>query len=104
MPANRYRLLAKFRRRQLINSFNPTSLIRVYRNCDKAYSPEKYKIGGTSNRYIKYARKGRSYNLAPFSPARQARIRKQKEDKKKKVDEALAYFMRYNKEVSTLEK
>ncbi len=104
MPTNRYRLLAKFRRRQLINSFNPTILIRVCRNYDKAHSPEKYKIGSTSNRYIECARKGRSYNLAPFSPARWARIREQKEDKKKKVDEALAYFIRYNKEVSTLEK
>ncbi len=104
MPTNRYYLLAKFYRYQLINSFNPTSLIRVYRNCDKAYSPKKYKIGSTSNRYIKCARKGRSYNLTPFSPTRQARIREQKEDKKKKADKALAYFIRYNKEVSALKK
>ncbi len=104
MPTNRYYLLAKFYYYQLINSFNPTSLIRVYQNCDKVYSLEKYKISSTSDRYIEYARKGRSYNLTPFSPTRQARIREQKEDKKKKVDEALAYFIRYNKEVSTLKK
>ncbi len=104
MPADRHRLPAEFRRRQLIHSFVPTNLMRVCQNCDKARSPEKCKVGGASNRCIECARKGRSCDLAPFSPARWARIREQKEEKKKKADEALACFMRYNKEVSALKK
>jgi len=44
--------------------------MRVYLNYNKARSLEKYKVGSTSDRYIECARKGRSYNLIPFSPAR----------------------------------
>lgn len=103
MPADRHRLPAEYRRRLLVNSFNVDPM-RVCRNCENAHSPEKCKVGGSSDRCIECARKGRSCDLAPFSPARWARIREQKEAKKKMADEALARFMRYNKEVTALEK
>ena len=75
MPADRHRLLLVYRRRVLVESFVPSPLIRVYKNCEKSHTPEKYKLGGTSDRCIECARKGRSYNLAPFSLSKWARIR-----------------------------
>jgi len=70
MPTNRYKLSSSFRRRQLLSLIAPATLIRVCKNCEKARRPEKYKVGGSSNRYVECARLGYSYDLAPFSPAR----------------------------------
>ncbi len=68
MPADRYKLSSLFRRRNLISSVILIVLMRVYKNCNKANHPEKYKVGGSSNYYVEYARVSYSYNLAPFSP------------------------------------
>ncbi len=70
IPANRYKLLSTFRRRQLVSSITPTTLIRVCKNYKKARRPEKYKVGGLSDRCVEYARLGYSCDLALFSPAR----------------------------------
>jgi len=70
MPTNRYKLLSSFRYRQLLLLIAPATLIRVYKNCEKARRLEKYKVGGSSNYYVECARLGYSCDLAPFSPTR----------------------------------
>jgi len=66
MPADRHKLSSLIRRRNLISSVVSIVPMRVYKNCDKANRPEKYKVGGSSDRYVEYARISYSYNLAPF--------------------------------------
>ncbi len=70
IPANRYKLSSSFRRRNLISSVILIVLIRVYKNYNKANRLKKYKVGGSSNYYVEYARVSYSYNLAPFLPTR----------------------------------
>ena len=103
MPTNRHRLLLVYRRRVLVDSFVPSPLMRVCKNCEKSYTPEKYKLGGASGRCIECARKGRSCNLTPFSPSTWARIRQQKKEKSAEAKEALARFTRLQAEVTALE-
>ncbi len=65
------------RRRQLVDSFKVlTPAMRVYRNYLKANRLKKYKVRGSSNRYVECARLGYNCNLAPFSPTKWARIKK----------------------------
>jgi len=70
MPTDRYKLSSSFRRHNLILSIILTVLMRVYKNCDKANRPKKYKVGGSSDYYVKCARVSYSYNRAPFLPTR----------------------------------
>jgi len=70
MPTDRHKLSSLFRHRNLISSIILIVLMRVYKNYNKANHLKKYKVGGSSNYYIKYARVSYSYNLAPFSPTR----------------------------------
>ncbi len=70
IPTNRYKLSSLFRRRNLILSVVLIVLIRIYKNCNKANHPKKYKVGGSSNYYVECARVSYSYNLVPFLPTR----------------------------------
>jgi len=81
MPANRHKLSSSFHRRQLLSLIAPATPMRVYKNCEKARRLEKYKVGGSSDRYVECARLGYSCDLAPFSPARWARVQKQRDAK-----------------------
>jgi len=81
MPADRHKLSSPFRRRQLVSSIAPTTLMRVYKNCEKARRPKKCKVGGLSDRCVECARLGYSCDLAPFSPTRWARVQKQRDAK-----------------------
>jgi len=87
MPANRHKLSSSFRRYNLISSVVLTVLMRVYKNCDKANRPEKYKVGGSSDYYVECARVSYSYDLAPFLPTRWARIEKKYQEKAKEFKE-----------------
>ncbi len=105
MPPNRYRLPLLYRRRQLANSIKaPIPAIRVCRNYLKANRPEKYKVSGSSDRCVEYARLGYACDLAPFSPAKWARIEQQRILKAAEAKEALARFTRLQAEVEVLEK
>ena len=76
---NTIKLSSSYRRRNLVNLFNPTQdTMRVCKNCERTGTPDKCKVGGSSDRCIECARKTYSYNLAPFSPARWAKIRKER--------------------------
>ncbi len=61
--------------------------MRVCKNYDKANHPEKYKVGGSSNRCVECARVSYSYNLAPFLPTQWARIEKKRQEKAKEFKE-----------------
>ncbi len=83
------------RRRQLVDSFKAlVPAMRVYYNYSRANRSEKYKVRGSSNRCVEYARLGYSCDLAPFSPAKWARIRKLRKEKAAEAKEALAKFTR----------
>ena len=76
------KLPSNFRRRNLISSFNPSLLaIRIYKNCELSNNPDLYKVKSTFDKYIKCTRKSYLCDLAPFSPARWARIRRQRDAK-----------------------
>jgi len=104
MPADRHKLSSSFRRRNLISSVVLTVPMRVCKNCDKANRPEKYKVGGSSDRCVECARVGYSYDLAPFLPARWARIEKKRQEKAKEFKEIFAKLNRLQVEVEALEK
>ena len=78
--------------------------MRVCKNCDKANRPEKCKVGGSSDRCVECARVGYSCDLAPFSPARWARIEKKRQEKAKEFKETFAKLNRLQVEVEALEK
>ena len=81
MPADRHKLSSSSRRRNLVSSVAPIVPMRVCKNCDKANRPEKCKVGGSSDRCVECARAGYSCDLAPFSPARWARVQRQRDAK-----------------------
>ena len=81
IPANRYKLPSSFRRRRIVESFIPTLSIRKCNNYKQSTQPKKYLIGRSLDKYIKYDRLGRYYNLALFSLIRWARIEKQRKEK-----------------------
>ncbi len=87
MPADRHKLSSSFRYHNLISSVVLIVPMRVCKNYDKANRPEKYKVGGSSDYYVEYARVSYSYNLVPFSPTRWARIEKKRQEKAKEFRE-----------------
>lgn len=72
-------------------------------NCKNAGISNECRIGANSERCVAYTAKGYSCNLAPFSPARWARLRRQREEKLQQSNEALARFTRLQREVKVLE-
>ena len=104
MPADRHRVPSSFRRRTLVNSFVPVAVMRTCQNCEKANTPEKCKVGGSSDRCVECARKARSCDLAPFSPATWARVRRLREAKEKEVEETMARLQRLYREAGALKR
>ena len=106
MPPQRHHFPSSSdRRRVLVNSLQPSNAaMRVCKNCEKAGRPEKCKIGGSSDRCVECARCGYSCDLAPFSPAKWSRLRRQREQKLQESREVLARFTRLQREVEVLEK
>ncbi len=95
MPPDRYYLPLLYYYYQLVDSIKALiPAIRVYKNYLKVNYPEKYKVSSSSDRYIKYARLRYTYNLTPFSPVKQARIKQQRILKAIEAKEALARFTR----------
>ena len=83
MPRSKViKLSSNSRRRNLVSSFNPSLLaIRVYKNCERSNTPNLCKVRGVSDKCVECARKSYLCDLAPFSPARWARIRRQRDAK-----------------------
>lgn len=77
--------------------------MRPYYNCKNAGILNKYKIDTNSERYMAYTIKDYSCNLAPFSPTRWARLRRQREEKLQQSNKALARFTQLQREVKILE-
>ena len=77
--------------------------MRPCNECERKGCPDKCKIGARSEKCVECARTGRDCNLAPFSPAKWARLRRLREDKAKEAKAALAKWSRLQAEVELLE-
>ena len=78
--------------------------MRVCKNCERAGTPDKCKVGGSSDRCVECARKTYSCDLAPFSPARWAKLRKERSKKLSEWKEAQAKTSRLALELEVLER
>ena len=107
MPPLRSRPRSTFSRHQLVDTILKTGSLamRPCSNCERAGYADKCKVGASSQRCVECARKGSSdCNLAPFSPAKWTRIWKERNKKAQEAKEALAKFIRLQREVEELER
>ena len=78
--------------------------MRPYKNYSSSSLLEKCRISSSSNKCTECVRRGYIYNLALFSLARQARIKKQRKDKSREAKVALAKFTYLQAKVESLER
>ena len=78
--------------------------MRVCKNCERSNTPDLCKVGGASDKCVECARKSYPCDLAPFSPARWARIRRQRDAKLQEWKDAQARVTRIAAELGLLER
>jgi len=102
----RNKLSAAQRRYNLVKTLasSGTLSMRVCRFCQSAGTPDRCKLGDDSDRCLECVRKAVDCNLAPFSPARWARIQRQRAEKSSQVKDTISKLLRLQKELEVLEK